>query len=194
MTVGTLPRVMDRDAPLRRADALRVCVLLGVSLILAACGSSRPVTGAAKGCPEVAVLADAAKLVRFRPGAGRQIDDVDYQAEVTSVSLGCKKKGKALELDMTVAMTAERSASGSSRVQPMRFFVAVTRGKELVSKKVFDAPAEFPRNSRFVSLTQEIEALSVPTPPKVKPTAFEVLVGFDLTREEVNYNRSARGF
>ena len=40
-------------------------------------------------CPEYLVIADAASLVRFRDGPGRDLIDVDFETEIIRVQLAC---------------------------------------------------------------------------------------------------------
>ncbi|MGF1457353.1 MAG: hypothetical protein ACFB6R_18500 [Alphaproteobacteria bacterium] len=141
------------------------------------------------------ILADAAKVVKFQPGGSQDLTDRLYSAEIETVGLGCDPRRDELVLTLKVAMNAELGpASAGDRRHALRFFVAVLRGKEGVVKKIYRVPAQFPPSSRFATIVRDIEALPVPLEGKVDPESFEVLVGFDLLDEEIQYNRAQPGF
>ncbi len=179
----------------RMTGTVWTALAAGLVLLVGACGTSRPDIGSAKGCPEVGILADAAKIVKFRPGGGQDLTDQLYKAEIETVGLGCDERRDEIVLTLNVAMNAELGpASAGDRRHALRFFVAVLRGKEGIVKKIYRVPADFPPSSRFATIIRQIEDLSVPVEGNAAPESFEVLVGFDLLDEEINYNRSQPGF
>ncbi len=186
-------RSRGASAAMRRVLSLGLVGVL--ALAAAACGKNPAPRGSVRGCPEVGILADAAKITKFLPGSARDVTDTLYEADITDVSLDCDGKRDALELNLALMMTAELGpASQSSRSHSLRFFVAVLRGKEGIVKRIYRAPVEWPSDSRYAGIRHTVEGLTVPTDDSIDPESYEVLVGFDLVSDEVRYNRAQPGF
>jgi hypothetical protein len=140
-------------------------------------------------CPKAEVLADARSVVQFQPGTGRDLTDIQYQAQVNQLQSRCKERGEGeASIDITVSFTAWLGPAAPGRTLTLPYFIAVTRGDEILSKENFTTDVSFEKEARQATVAAEVRKLSMPLEPGEPPT--EVLVGIQLTPEQAAYNRA----
>lgn len=157
-------------------------------LVLAACSSSDPPP-----CPEAGTLADAARIVAFRDG-GRDLTDKRFEVRITDVAVACEvdrdDDGQTVRAEMKLRFDAEKGPANADESAKFRYFVAITDAqRNVLKRKAFDARISLPGNT---TRTQAIETLSptLPLKPDANPANYRFLVGFELTRAQLRYNRN----
>lgn len=150
-------------------------------------------------CPRASILADAAQVVRYREGPGRDLTDVEFQGEVTRLSSACEyqDRGAMVEMTVTVTIDVERGpALAQGQQRRIAYFVSVVDrfNQEILNKAEFEIPFGFPAGrSRLTTGEAEQITQRIPIRPGRAGTDYEVLVGFRLTQEELDINRRRRG-
>ena len=71
----------------------------------------------------------------------------------------------------------------------MTYFISVSRGDTILDKRDYSLNVDFPRNSERVRLTGDQIDLVLPVDDKLTGAAYSVLVGFQLTPEQLAFNR-----
>ncbi len=168
-------------------------VLLAPLLLAAVAGCSGPDKNTfAPACPRAAILADAADIVRYRDGGGRDLTDLVMTGRVLGVSGACKPGDAARQLatNMQVTLALTRGPAMVGRNADVTIFVAVSDGGEILDKKMFPVHAEFSPNIDTVRLTTDIIAMTLPISPDKSGAAYALTAGFQLTPEELELNRS----
>lgn len=148
-------------------------------------------------CPKVLILSDTAQMTSFRPGNGRDVTDVQFQGEVNKVDSQCKydKDTKVIDMTATLTLVAARGAALRQGEVTLPFFVSVVDRKteKVLNKRIFQSPVPFPEGHRRSGVSEEIaERITVAAGHAI--TDYEVLVGFQLTEEQVDFNRKQRGY
>ena len=88
---------------------------------------------------------------------------------------------------------AQRGAADRERRATFTYFIAVTDQKKTVlNKNAFDAKVEFPGNRSRVTLTDAAVNLNIPLKAGQSGSDFQIIVGFQMSREEMEFNRRAR--
>ncbi|MEQ8355047.1 MAG: hypothetical protein RH942_05875 [Kiloniellaceae bacterium] len=173
-----------------RFDALRPSrLLLGFLVVpfLAAC-AAQPET---RSCPEAVVLTDASRQVKFS-GQGRDLTDVLFEASIRTGRLVCEYDENVLDVDLQVQVVAARGPANSDRLANISYFVAVARSDETVlARESFDIAIPFPGNRTRVSGLEEIGQV-IQLAGGEDGGDYRIYVGFDLSREELDYNRVNR--
>ncbi len=171
----------------RAARPLALPALAGL-LALAGCNSDPnrfPPT-----CPATAILADAADLTRF-DGRGQDLTDMVIDGKITGLAGRCRENGdgRSLQTTVTVSLDLSRGPAARSRTEPVGYFVAVTRGDTILDKRTFELRVAFPPNTDLVHVSGEPVQLALPTPTGVTGATYRILIGFQLSPEELALNR-----
>lgn len=151
-------------------------------------------------CPRTFVHGDGEKLTKFRPGPGRDLTDVMFEGEINDFRLVCEHeidddtRAGTLSLELTVVMVMERGPAVEKREAVYEYFVTLTDTKdEVLQKQLFGASARFEGNvTRFV-FTDEPIVLKIPLKAGQSGKDFNIVIGFQLTREELEFNRAQQG-
>jgi hypothetical protein len=166
-----------------RKSALAVTIL---SLALAACSSDK-----GGDCPTMTGVTDASVRTVFRPGTTQDPANVLYIAEITRVAGGCDidKKTHATDAKLTVDFRATRGPSGGAVQYTVPYFVAVTEGTRILARHASAVTLSFAPGQTIATVTETIGSTRV-NPSKDKlPYDYQVLVGLQLSRAELDYNR-----
>lgn len=182
--------------PPRLPAAAAALLVLG---LLAGCAgkeqAARPL------CPPVQALADATSLTRFAPGGGRDLVDVDHEITILGIDSGCDYEGgsgsagRALQVAVAPTFSAYRGPANTNRQARFIYFVSVVdSGGNVLSKQDFPVFVEFPGNRTRVEFRDDSPPVVVTLPPVPgqQPAANRIYVGFQLTPEELSYNRGRR--
>lgn len=169
----------------------RTALALGCALLLAACGGSFAVFGPAEPpppCPRLTSVRDAAQLTRF-VGTGRDLTDVRFEAAVEEIGGSCVHRDDSVELTMQIRFVASRGPADRDRRAEFRYFVAVaTADQEIRGRETFSAAIEFPGNQVQAATVEELEPLIMLREGETGAD-YVVYVGFELTPEELAFNR-----
>lgn len=144
-------------------------------------------------CPEINILADAAKFTQFRSGPGRDITDVVLGGEITGYKGSCTydKDSKKLTVTLQVEMTFTKGPAATSNVTHVAYFVAVPAFfPKPEAKQILGVQFAFAANADHVGITDNQVDVVLPVADFVKDIPNrEIYVGFQLDPDELNYNR-----
>jgi hypothetical protein len=184
--------------PGRRQPRLfrRAAAALGLSALTALAGCSSTATDSSlPACPPVFVLKDADTVTRFG-GGGHDLVDVVNSGEITGYDVSCEynldKKTKAGKAAITLGlhMTATRGPADRTRQADYQYFVAVTDpDRNVLNKRVFDFAAVFTGNLTTTTIADDPVSMTIPIPAGKTGQDFAIFIGFQLTPDEVAYNR-----
>lgn len=190
-----------RDVPVKRFMPARVGVvallLAGSTALLGGCFNMEalnddPNVGP---CPVAGVLYDANRVAQVM-GVERH-ENVGFTGQVEAVRGYCRYTGTnpiTMEIEIDFAFGKGPKADSGSHTYP--YFVTVTRrDRSVLAKEVYQVPVTFPAGKDIVRRTEKVDGIIIPRATgTVSGTNFEVIVGFDLTPEELAYNRSGKRF
>jgi hypothetical protein len=144
-------------------------------------------------CPKVGVLADTERLTNFATGPAQDLTDVSFEARVGTVMGSCKydEDGSKITLLLDIPLSTTR---GPAYRGPVRFsyFVATLDGaRNVTGREQFDLNFDMPGDTVRVASTEQLSE-TYKLPPDTLGAAYQVLVGFVLTPEQLAYNRANR--
>jgi hypothetical protein len=181
----------------RLATALRQCVLLVGALTMFACATANaPVVQ----CPVTRVLEDPAQLTRFKAGAGRDITDIEFDAAfVENTGAGtCEIDDDEIDVELKVLIVANRGTANVSRQATFAFFITVVDQDDNVLVQNgsafwerFEGRVDFPGNQTQVTYIDEF-VTTIPLKSGLSARDIRIYIGFELSPEELEYNRTRR--
>ena len=181
-----------------------VCLVavIGLSLTsLTACSSAKEVfdTSAdqknAGPCPEAFALYETSRLVEFK--GAESYANVGYTAEIENVRSLCRYIGEQpIEADIKMEIAFGRGPAAVGRTATYEYYVAVTRKNiDVINKQVFPISITFPEGVDVVRATETIGEIIIPRATEGTSGAnFEIIVGFELTPEQVAFNADGKRF
>ena len=145
-------------------------------------------------CPYVKVLYDAARYVELADDRAT-IANVGYTGEIEGVSADCEyREADPIRLDMQILFDLGRGAQATDDRKTYRYWVAVTeRNSAILAKEYFDLPVNF-EGQRETSVREERTIVIPRADVSTSGSNFEVLVGFDVTPQMAEFNRSGSRF
>ena len=158
---------------------------------LAACSGGGP---AVITCPEVRVLSELGNLTRFKPGDGRDITDVVMEAQFEEVRGECSVDDDAVEMAILIVLTARRGPASTVSSDRFAMITAVTdKNRNVLSRRAIPGEVDFSGNRARVRYLERLK-IDIPKTEEQTGEDFIVFVGFELTRNEVEFNRAQRSF
>lgn len=146
-------------------------------------------------CPPVSVRPDLTHVSDFYNPSNSSEDTKISEATITNVQNTCRVE------DGRIIMQVDLSISGKTgpkaRVKPSDkpsfaypYFIAVTDSKgTIVSKDIFAASLSYSANQNEGATTETIFQ-NMPIPDTAAGEIFNVVVGFQLTNEQLSYNNA----
>ena len=144
-------------------------------------------------CPYVKILYDAARYVELEGQAA--IANVGYTGEIQGVSSDCAyRENDPIRVDMNILFDLGRGAQATGEQKSYRYWIAVTeRNSAVLAKEYFDLPVNF-EGRRETSVTEERTIMIPRADITTSGGNFEVLIGFEVTPEMAEFNRSGSRF
>lgn len=146
-------------------------------------------------CPSVSVRPDLQKLTEFQDDAKPTDSTKISEAEILHVQNTCRVENDSLvmQVDITVAGKTGPKARVKSTDQPSfayPYFLAVTDGSGTVlSKEIFAVTVAYGKDKKEITQTENIFQ-TMPFPNKEAGQIYNVIVGFQLTEDQLNYAKA----
>ena len=144
-------------------------------------------------CPRAVVLADAQSMTAFRPGPGRDLTDVLYEGAIVAVAGSCGY-GDAGRVDVDVDVRLDLAIGPAAKDQEghwQYFIVVADPERKLVAKRVFPVDLKFEQAVFRTTIIEEVST-QIAHAPWPDASEFRIFVGFQLTREQLDYLRSRK--
>ncbi|HYD67055.1 lipoprotein [Azospirillum sp.] len=165
--------------------------LLALGALAALAGCSAPTSSEmVLACPKVSIVRDLAEVTQFRAG-GRDGSDVVTRAALADYSGNCDYTRDGVTVNLSLYVIAERGPALQGNQASYRYFVAVTPPNETQprAKTEFESTIDFPAGQPRAGNKEEVTP-TIPLPRDANAKDWQVLVGFQLTPEQLAYNRS----
>ena len=122
--------------------------------------------------------------------------NITYTGEVADVRMFCRYAGKdPLVAQMEIDFAFGKGEAARSDKHTYTYFVAVTRRNgKVLAKEYFNVEADF-NGRKLDGRTESIAKIEIPRlDESIAGSNFEILVGFDLTPEQLAFNRAGKRY
>ncbi|MCG8507848.1 MAG: hypothetical protein MI741_01350 [Rhodospirillales bacterium] len=147
-------------------------------------------------CPQVLQIEEAASVTRFVDGPGRDLIDVLFEGSIGNASGVCEydvdddTETGTLGVEMTLSFEVGRGPANRDRQADLNYFVAITDAeRRILNKQNFSGTVNFPGNKTRLVWLDEPVYLSIPLAAGQTGSDFRIFVGFDLSKDELQFNR-----
>jgi len=160
--------------------ALAVCALTAV--VPAAAKSKARVPASA--CPSVSILPDAVRITQLK--AGR----IDLKAEIRDPAIACSVTGGKAKSKLSFWVKSAISPMSDVSPRNVPYFVAIIVDGQVIGKEVFNLPLAFGADRKLL-VKEKVARIDIPVDSKRNAEDYSVTIGFQLTPEQAEYNRTA---
>lgn len=150
-------------------------------------------------CPETRILADAAEIIRYIDGRGRDLTDVDTEGKIQNMTLACltkidrKTRVGIMEVEVRFNIAASRGPANRNRKATYPYLIIVTDlNKKIVYREKFNVGVSFAGNRSKLSISNAPITIELPLRPNLTGKNYLIYGGFALTREQLSHSRLRR--
>lgn len=164
----------------------KIFTIAVLSALLAGCAAkTNPL------CPGAAALVEAANLTGFPQGATPDPAHALYRVAIANVTTDCSidPKARIANSSLTIHFTATRAPTGDSVTYRVPYFVALRQGETVISKKLFWVSFGFAPGQATTNFDEPVSSTMVHIANDKQPYDYQILVGLQLTRVQLEYNR-----
>lgn len=168
----------------------RAALSLALLAFVGACSSD---DGPPPGCPRTDFISDLDHLTVFSDDAVGDLTDVRFDAVLGGLSAVCNFESGELVMDIAFQVIATRGPANRDNQAEVSYFLAIAdETGTVIAKEVFSSTLPFRGNLRRVAITDEFTP-RIPYPADRQIlNSYRVLIGFQMTAEQLAYNRSQR--
>ena len=140
------------------------------------------------------ILHDAQSLTRFNLGPARDITDIQFEAEIFNFRGQCNydEDGEQWKVDveLLVEISVERGPANPGRSIEFEYFVVLPGFEGKVGgKQIFAVKGKFDQRKRRLVYRDEVE-VTIPLGNPIDVKGAEIVLGFQLTPDELEFNRA----
>jgi len=181
---------------------MRAVICLLSVLALAGCQSVRDNFGTPERnpgpCPNALSLYDAHRYVELR-GEDVVYENVGFTGEILDVATQCRYtdvRPGPIDAELGLRMAFGRGPAADGDQHTYEYFVAVTRtDNAVIEREVYPVTVRFERGQDRVVVTETFDRIAIPRADATTSGAnFEIIVGFVLSEEQIEFNRSGLRF
>ncbi|HEX8660291.1 MAG TPA: Tat pathway signal sequence domain protein [Brevundimonas sp.] len=149
---------------------------------------------AAGPCPYVKILYDAARYVELT-GDRVAAANVGYTGEIEGLVSDCGyMNDEPITVETRILFNLGRGPQAQGDGRTYRYWIAVTeRNRAILAKEYFDLPVSF-EGEETATVTQDQTIVIPRATATTSGDHFEILVGFDVTPQMAEFNRSGSRF
>lgn len=171
-----------------------VMIIIAAPFLLGGCGimkNKKPYP-----CPQVLLLNDAKALIKFNAGRGNDITDILFDAEFENFVGKCQyfqRDGKwNINVALKVQIIVERGAANKEGNINFIYFAAIPAFQPTpAGKKLFQVKGKF-IDSKVRLLYQDDLSMVIPVESPDLGSNLEIILGFQLSPEELEFNRTRK--
>jgi hypothetical protein len=169
-------------------------------LVLAGCQSVKMSdlnpfgSSASQPCPPAATLADAVTLTEFGRGNARDENNIVHSARIEGTLFDCEVVGGQVRGRLGIVGSVNLGRKGTAGPVTLPLFVALTRANaEVVSKRFDTVEVEVLRGETTAQFEKSIPDYAFALAGDESTLSYEILTGFNLRPDQVDYNRGQGG-
>ena len=130
---------------------------------------------------------------RQQAGLAQDLIDIEYESEIVQVAPKCSydRDGRITTVT-TLSLIATRGPAAQSNDANFIFVVAVVdQNQHVLARERFESTLQFARSQRRAGVEEEIEEV-IPLAAGLSGANYEILVGFELSQDQLDFNRDRR--
>lgn len=164
--------------------AIAVALILAATASVALAKSQSRVKPAA--CPSINVLEEATRITQMQGGK------IDLKAEISDPAIACTVAGATAKSQLSFYVKGAIAPTSDVAPRTVPYFVAIISNGEIIGKEVFDLKLAFEGGKRMLNVRERIAKIDIPIAAGKTAEDYSITIGFQLTQEQADYNRTAQ--
>ena len=157
---------------------------------LAGCASDPPAAGS---CPDAGFVAGLERMTVFAEGGGTAPSDIAWSARMTRLEAACELEDEGATVSARFVLDVERGpAAREGAARPYWFVAIAAPGGEVLAKEVFSSELPFEDGRSRAAREEEVAPFLPAGRDGPDFAGYRILIGFQLTPEQVERNRAER--
>lgn len=171
-----------------KKSPLRFAAIAVLALLVSSCQSDKKL----QFCPGWTSVLDAVVVTQFKSDAAQDPADALFTGRITKVDGSCTfdKLGKKGNSSIDVSFTATRPAPGDAVTYTVPYFVAVTQGTRIITRSTRSVTFSFDAGATTTTAEEDVSDIDLVTDGDNKLYDYQILVGFQLTKAQYEYNKT----
>ncbi len=156
-------------------------------LLLALAGCSQKIVV----CPIPAILADTSSITVMRPGTAPDLANELYTVTMTNAEADCvyNQSTAVVRASMDLSFHASRAPSRDGATYSVPYFVVVHENSKIFAKRLYILRLSFAPGAATADIKQSPDDTSIKISNGKLPWNYQLLAGFQLTPEQMAYNK-----
>lgn len=143
-------------------------------------------------CPSVVVVSDASSTTAFISKEGKDLTDIAFEAQIEQVGHSCFYNDSLVTVNTLIRIDGTRGPRSVVTESEVIFFVAIIdKDQNVVGRERFETTLSFNSRRQRAAIVEEIEQI-IPIRPNFRGFDYQILIGFELTPLQLEYNRDQR--
>jgi hypothetical protein len=164
--------------------------MLAIAALSAGCSGGSDSTSLT--CPSAEIAPDLDAIAQFPPGSSHAASDIQLGGKIRAVNTTCDKEKSGIASELNINFFAARNTPQLRRID-LPYFVAIADNTgTILAKQTFTVSAQFPGTQNFVDFNEKITT-HLPVRNAAMGDSYAIIVGFQLSAEELAFNREHRG-
>lgn len=140
-------------------------------------------------CPAASVPIDTATMPVFEANSSA----LQYTTFIVKATRDCDihKFDKQVEASVDIQFRAARSAGAVPATYTVPYFVAIATEGRILAKRQFMVQFSFAAGETVADFSDSVSSLTLTVGQDKKPAEYGIIVGLQLTRAQLEYNRRA---
>lgn len=140
-------------------------------------------------CPKAELVNELSSLTNFVTPTDPQYYNMVSYAELTSIDTQCSLNTRSVTIDLDINFMAEKGPQSLSISGTHPYFIAVTSPDgDILAKEIFNVNIPYTTDVNGVSTKTESTRQIIPLQDPEMATEYKILVGFQLSQEQLAYN------
>ena len=143
-------------------------------------------------CPKVGVISDLDRVPEIEVAAGQSKSNILFSSKIQRLRSKCTGNTDGITISIVFDLFSKLSRYDIPTDVDLRYLIAtIDPSDQILAKEVYKTTVSFMDGIQTARNTQEVEVF-IPSPGEIDFRNHKVLVGFELTEVQLQYNRGIR--
>ena len=143
-------------------------------------------------CPKVGVASDLDRVTKIELAANQSKSNILHSSRIQRLRTKCTANADGITISIVFDLFSKLSRYDIPTDVDLRYLIAtIDPSDQILAKEVYKTTVSFMDGIQTARNTQEVEVF-IPSPGEIDFRNHKVLVGFELTEVQLQYNRGIR--